>query len=84
MFQKVNAEIQRGVARCESSCDYWTYCGGGSPSNKFFEFGHFDVAETTACRIHKMATLDVLVSFIEQHLTPEHSDAGTGADEPLG
>ena len=65
VFQRVSAEIAAGVQLCKDTCDYWTFCGGGSPSNKFFEHGRFDVAETHTCRVHKKATVDVLIRHLE-------------------
>ncbi len=69
VFQLVQREIEDGLALCKKTCSYWNYCGGGSPSNKFFEHGRFDVAETTTCRVHKKATVDVLVDYLETKLT---------------
>lgn len=61
VFQRVQREIRAGVEKCEQSCAYWALCGGGSPSNKFFETGRFDVSETLACRVHKKTVVDVLL-----------------------
>jgi len=36
---QVNNDIERGVAACKQTCDYFTVCAGGSPSNKLFENG---------------------------------------------
>jgi uncharacterized protein len=69
IFQLVNREVEKGLALCEQTCPYWSYCGGGEPSSKFFQHGRFDVAETTTCRIHKQATVDVLVDYLEAKLT---------------
>ena len=68
IFRRVNQEIEVGLEKCRGECKYWQFCGGGSPSNKFFEHGRFDVTETTTCRIHKKATIDVLVEFLEGRL----------------
>lgn len=65
VFQQTHREIEEGIALCKQTCAYWDYCGGGSPASKFFEHGRFDVAETTTCRIHKKATIDVLVDYVE-------------------
>lgn len=78
-FQTVRDEIARGVAQCKASCSYWRFCGGGSPSNKFFEHGRFDVTDTVTCAIHKKATVDVLLDFLESKLPvdghrPAHTD----------
>ncbi|WP_339398788.1 cyclophane-forming radical SAM/SPASM peptide maturase GrrM/OscB [Tolypothrix sp. LEGE 11397] len=66
VFKKVYQEIQQGVSLCKQSCSYWDLCGGGSPSNKFFETGRFDVSETLACRAHKKIVVDVLLDHFEQ------------------
>jgi uncharacterized protein len=71
VFQLVNREIKDGIELCKRTCSYWNFCGGGSPSNKFFEHGRFDVAETTTCRIHKQATIEVLVNYLETKLAME-------------
>lgn len=68
VFQMVNREVEEGLALCERTCPYWSHCGGGEPSSKFFQHGRFDVTETTTCRIHKQATVDVLVDYLEAKL----------------
>jgi uncharacterized protein len=66
VFREVSSQVAAGVQRCKDSCDYWSFCGGGSPSNKFFEHGRFDVTETRTCRLHKKATVDVLLDHLER------------------
>ena len=51
-FQDLAREIEKGVARCRSECEYFPICGGGTASNKFYENGTFDCTETTSCAIH--------------------------------
>lgn len=75
-FVAVHDEIERGVAACKESCSYWRFCGGGSPSNKFFEHGRFDVTETVTCNIHKKATVDVLLDFLDSKLSVAGHPAG--------
>jgi uncharacterized protein len=65
-FVKLSNQVAAGVELCKQTCDYWAFCGGGSPSNKFFEHGRFDVSETRACRVHKQATVDVLLQHLER------------------
>lgn len=79
VFVRVNREVQAGVRRCRESCEYWEYCGGGSPSNKFFEHGTFDATESVTCRLHRKAVIDVLVDYLEHrlHLAPQLA-AGAG------
>jgi uncharacterized protein len=64
-FLELSRQVKAGVDLCKRTCDYWSFCGGGSPSNKFFEHGRFDVSETRTCRVHKQATVDVLLRHLE-------------------
>jgi uncharacterized protein len=52
-FRRLYAEISDGVRACQAQCRYFEVCGGGAPSNKFFEHGRFDVSETLYCRLRK-------------------------------
>jgi uncharacterized protein len=62
----IQEEIQRGVVRCQQSCDYFDFCGGGSPANKFSEHGTLDATETLYCKLKIQATIDVLLEHEEQ------------------
>lgn len=64
-LQALRAEVEAGMRRCEQTCDYYPWCGGGSPANKVFENGTFDSAETMFCRLGKQAVLDVVLSRLE-------------------
>jgi uncharacterized protein len=68
LFSEITHEIAEGLNRCKESCEYWGFCGGGPPANKFFETGRFDVTETLFCRVHKKALVDTLLSFAEQRI----------------
>lgn len=63
-YLNIKQEIQRGVSLCKSTCKYWTFCGGGSPADKFFETGRFDVSETIACKVHMQELVDVFLDFM--------------------
>jgi uncharacterized protein len=67
-FRRISSEIEAGIARCRSSCEYFGVCGGGSPSNKFFEHESFASAETLHCRLSKKAVVDVLLETLETSL----------------
>ena len=75
VFQKVSSEIATGVQQCKDTCGYWALCGGGSPSNKFFEHGRFDATETRSCYVHKKGTVDVLMQYLERRTGIALSDA---------
>lgn len=65
-FVRINAEVQRGVARCRDTCEYFVFCGGGSPANKLSETGSFAATETAHCRLKIKATTDVLIEHFRQ------------------
>jgi uncharacterized protein len=64
-FSEINEQIQCGVSRCQQNCEYFMFCGGGSPSNKLTEHGRFDATETISCRLKVKATIDALISHME-------------------
>jgi len=68
LFEKIEAEVAAGRELCRAQCEYWDFCGGGSPSNKFFEFNRLDVAETLTCRVHLKTTVDVVAAYLQRHL----------------
>ncbi len=68
-FQTLEAEISRGVEMCQETCQYFRFCGGGAPGNKYFENGTFASTETLSCRLHKKVCIDVSLNWLEQHTT---------------
>jgi uncharacterized protein len=50
--------VRAGVARCRSGCEYFMFCGGGAPANKFYENGTFVSTATLQCRATVMAFAD--------------------------
>lgn len=67
-FVAINSEIERGLAQCRQSCDYYEFCLGGSPVNKLFENDSFESTETLFCRLSKMAVIDVVLERSERAL----------------
>jgi uncharacterized protein len=61
---RMQSEIERGVENCRQSCRYFRFCGGGAPSNKFLEHGHFEGTETWHCRATKQAVVRGIVGQI--------------------
>lgn len=66
----INDEIQRGVTRCQQTCAYFGFCGGGSPANKFSEHGKLDATETLYCRLKIQATMDAVLEYTESRYLP--------------
>jgi uncharacterized protein len=66
-FTAINNQIQNGVLKCKQTCDYFMFCGGGSPSNKMCENGTFDSTETRACQLRVKAATDAMLEFLEEY-----------------
>jgi uncharacterized protein len=64
-LQRIQADIDEGIARCRESCSYFAVCGGGSPSNKYFENLSFASTETMHCRLSKQVLADVVLESFE-------------------
>lgn len=67
-FRRVAADIAAGVRMCERSCEYFGLCGGGAPSNKYFENRTFASTETMYCRTTIQMPLDIVLSDLERTL----------------
>jgi uncharacterized protein len=74
----IMTEMQRGLAACARSCAYYGYCAGNSPSNKLFELGTFDAAETLDCRLNRMAVADVVLEALEADVAATRRADGAG------
>lgn len=66
-LHRMTADVESGIERCRSACDYFGVCGGGAPSNKYFENGTFDCTETMHCRLQKQAFVDTMLDM-EEHI----------------
>jgi len=64
-FEKVLADIDAGNRRCAESCQFWEFCGGASPSNKYYENGTFDSAETRHCRCMIQMPMEIVLEHLE-------------------
>jgi uncharacterized protein len=63
-FERALADIRAGIDACERTCDYFGVCGGGAPSNKFFENGSMASDETVYCRAIIKTTSNVLIERV--------------------
>lgn len=63
-FRRIYRDIQSGVDECRSTCDYFQFCGGGTPANKYFENGSLVSSETVFCRMHRKAVIDGVLERI--------------------
>jgi uncharacterized protein len=65
-FMAVARDVASGIQQCRKTCEYFAYCGGGAPVNKYFENGSFDSTETMFCRLSKQAVLNVVLEKLEK------------------
>jgi len=78
-------EYQRGIAECRISCPYFAFCGGGHPSNRYFEHGRMDGTKTDYCRNSKIALMEGVIRLAARHETARDRirDYNTGFRELL-
>ena len=57
-------EFVEGYNLCQDTCEYFSYCGGGQASNKFFENGSLATAETSYCRNTKKRVINSILESI--------------------
>ncbi|HWW75711.1 MAG TPA: cyclophane-forming radical SAM/SPASM peptide maturase GrrM/OscB [Pyrinomonadaceae bacterium] len=77
-FGRVLADIRAGVRLCSEGCDYFSLCGGGAPSNKYYENGTFASAETMYCRCTVKTPIDIVLADLEASLGVR-AEASAGA-----
>ncbi len=51
-------EYGEGLRRCQNTCPYFDFCGGGQPANRFFEQQRFDGTRTDYCVNSKITLLE--------------------------
>ncbi|MDQ1593235.1 MAG: uncharacterized protein QOG71_3862 [Pyrinomonadaceae bacterium] len=57
-------EFLDGIHECSQSCAYYSYCGGGQASNKYFETGKLNVTETSHCKNTRQSVLDAVMESL--------------------
>jgi uncharacterized protein len=67
-FKRVLADIEAGIRLCSATCEYYALCGGGAPSNKYYENGSFATAETMFCRYTIKTPIDIVLADLEESL----------------
>lgn len=82
-FQRVVRDIQKGKQICSQSCEYYFLCGGGAPSNKYYENGTFASGETMFCRNSIKTPLDIVLADLELSLNIDGCPKGEIAPRTL-
>ncbi len=67
-FRLIHDDIQSGISSCKSNCEYFYVCGGGAPSNKYYENGSFDSTETLFCKLSIKAPTDIVLAQLEKEV----------------
>ena len=67
-FLQLYQDITSGIHLCRENCQYFGLCGGGAPSNKYWENDTFVCTETMACQYNKQVVVDVVIEGIENSL----------------
>ena len=67
-FHRLYDDINKGVKECQNTCEYFCLCGGGAPSNKYWENNTFSCSETMACQYNKQTIADIILQGIESRL----------------
>ncbi|GLB47701.1 cyclophane-forming radical SAM/SPASM peptide maturase GrrM/OscB [Neptunitalea lumnitzerae] len=65
-FKDLKDDIAAGVNLCKKECNYFNLCGGGAPSNKYYENGGFKSTETLYCKNTIQIPIDVILENIEE------------------
>ena len=66
VYRAASHSIDAGIDACRRSCEYFAFCGGGTPSSKLYETGRFDVTETRSCRTRKIIVIDEVLRGLEE------------------
>jgi len=67
-LNRVLRDINTGIRLCAEHCEYFSFCGGGAPANKYYENGSFASAETMFCRYTIKTPIDILLEDLELSL----------------
>lgn len=72
-FQALHQSILKGVEKCRGECPYFDFCGGGHPTNKYFENRSFATSQTRFCELYFQQMTDCFLSkFTTQEAHAAH------------
>jgi uncharacterized protein len=70
IYKKLHSEIDNGRRLCAQSCLYFDFCGSAFVSNRYFETGRFDGAESTSCILQRKIVASVVIEKL-QHMSTQ-------------
>jgi len=68
IFLSLATEIHAGVRHCAAECEYFAFCGGGAPANKFYENGDFSSVQTMYCQHSIQIPIEIVLCHLEEQL----------------
>ena len=68
-YLRLSEEVLSGVQLCQSQCEYYELCGGGSPANKLTENGTMNSSFTTHCQLTVQELAEVVMTKLENSVT---------------
>jgi uncharacterized protein len=80
-FQRVASDVMRGVQECSRTCEYFSVCGGGAPSNKYFENRSLSSTTTMYCRASIQLPTQVVLKGLEAKLHTGTQQIGKGSQD---
>lgn len=73
------SEFSQGVKACQLTCQYFGFCGGGHPANRYFEHGRMDGTTTNYCQNSKISLLEGVLR-LDQSTAIGDQDPGVSND----
>lgn len=70
-FELINSiynEINYGINKCKVECKYFSACGGGRPSGKFFHHGDFSGTKHESCVINTMWLMEIISEYLIKNI----------------
>ncbi len=64
-FSRAYQDMKAGVEMCQTNCQYFGICGGGTGSNKYWENGTFNSGATKACKYRSQIITDIILDKLE-------------------
>jgi uncharacterized protein len=62
--ERLLSQVEQGIHRCKSECQFFAVCGGGSSSNKLAETGSLASSETLHCRVTIQAQVRAMLALL--------------------
>ena len=83
VYKRLYEEIERGRSVCADTCKYFDLCGSAFVSNRYFETGRIDTAESTSCILQRQVVAEVVLGKL-QSLSVERKRGPIPAVVPMG